>query len=606
MNLNHLKIKILLLLSIVIMGVAMIVTTYNIIHEKEQNDMRMQEAYQSVYRNFEETIRETVHFYTARANSNIHSPEVMDAIRARDHEKLYRLILPRWEVIRKENPSLVVMQFHNADGTSLLRMHQPKVYGDPIASQRPMVAYVHRHHTLSYGFEEGRQGLAFRMLVPVIDRGVYLGAVEFGLSTPFITEKIYRHTGYVSLFFIQQNFLGVFAHIDNYLQIGNYIAIDIPVKLLPLLEEYKRENNRFENSVVDYDKQSFAITSLPVKTYLNEPMGAIVFIRPVTDFESHISQMILATAVIVFSLIVILGLIINRIYDTVSNKIRFQEMYSQSVLDAIPSPIIVTDGHQIIAANQTFLSYFHYINILDFKRDHACVCEYFEEGDTEDYLMPMLNDQRWTEYINDHPLINHKAKITMDDKTTIFDVKLSLLRFKAENRYVVVFTDISSMQSISMTDALTGIANRLHFSMVYEHAINVALREKLPLGIIFFDIDHFKRVNDIYGHLSGDKILKHIAQLVKQRLRKSDIFARWGGEEFIILLPDTSLEEASQVADMLRVTIGSEIFEGVGTITCSFGATVLKENESAEMLLKRVDELLYQAKEDGRNRIVHQ
>lgn len=606
MKLNHLKIKIFLTLISVVVSVAMIVTTYNIIHENEQNDIRMQEAYQSVYRNFEETIRETVHFYTARANSNIRSPEVLDAFRARDHDKLYRLILPRWEVMHKENPSLVVMQFHNADGTSLLRMHQPKVYGDPIASQRPMVAYVHQHHSLSYGFEEGRQGLAFRILVPVIDRGVYLGAVEFGLSTPFITEKIYRHTGYVSLFFIQQNYLGVFAHIDSYFQIGSYIALDIPAKLLPLVKQYKKENSSIQNSVIHYNNQTFAVTTVPVKTYLRQSMGAIMFIRPASDFRSHVIQMIIATVVIAFTLIVILGFIINKIYDTLSNKIRFQEMYSQSVLDAIPSPIIVTDGHQIIAANQTFLSYFHYINILEFKRDHECVCEYFEEGDTEDYLMPMLNDQRWTEYISDHPLMNHKAKITMDGKTTIFDVKLSLLKFREEYRYVVIFTDISSMQSISMTDPLTGIANRLHFSMVYEHAINVALREQLPLGIIFFDIDHFKRVNDTYGHLVGDKILKHIAQLVKLRLRKSDIFARWGGEEFIILLPDTSLEEASQVAEMLRTTIESQVFEGVGKITCSFGITVLKEEESADTLLKRVDELLYRAKEDGRNKIIHQ
>lgn len=606
MKTNRLKVKILLTLSSVIMGVAMIVTTYNIIHEKQQNDIRMEEAYRSVYRNFEETIRDTVHFYNARANSNINSPEVMDAFRARDHDKLFYLISPRWKVMHKENPSLVVMQFHNADGTSLLRMHQPKVYGDPIASQRPMVAYIHQHHILSYGFEEGRQGLAFRMLVPIIDQGKYLGAIEFGLSTPFITEKIYRHTGYASTFFIKQKFLGVFSHLDNYLQIGNYIATNIPAKFLPLLEQFKKENSSFQNSVIQYDNQTFAITAMPVKNYLKEPMGAIIFILPVSDFGKHVFQMIVATAVIAFSLIIILGLIINNIYNKVANKMRFQEMYSQTVLDAIPSPIIVTDGHKIIAANQTFLSYFHYTNIFDFKRDHACVCEYFEEGDTDDYLMPMLNDQRWTEYITDHPLMNHKAKITMDEKTTIFDVKLSLLRFKEEDRYVVIFTDISSMQSISMTDPLTGIANRLHFSMVYEHSINVALREKLPLGIIFFDIDHFKQVNDVYGHLLGDEILKNIAELVKQRLRKSDIFARWGGEEFIILLPDTSLEETFQVAEMLRSTIESETFEAAGNITCSFGITVLIENESADMLLKRVDELLYRAKEEGRNRIVQQ
>lgn len=606
MKLNDLKIKILLTLISVIVSVAIVVTSYNIIHEKGQNDTRMKEAYQSVDRNFEETIRETVHFYTARAYANIRSPEVLDAFRARDHDKLYRLISPRWEVMHKENSSLVVMQFHNADGTSLLRMHQPKVYGDPIASGRPMVAYVHQHHTLTYGFEEGRQGLAFRILVPIMDQEVYLGAVEFGLSTPFITEKIYRHTGYTSAFFIQENLLGIYAHVENYLQIGKYIAIDIPAKLLVLLNEYKKENNSFQDTVIRYQNQTFAFTTVPVKNYLKQPMGMIVFILPVSDFRGHMVQMMIAASAIAFVLIIILGFIINRIYNTISNKIRFQEMYSQSVLDAIPSPIIVTDGHEIIAANQTFLSYFHYSTVFDFKRDHACVCEYFEQGDTDDYLMPMLNDQRWTEYISDHPLINHKAKITMDDKTTIFDVKLSILRFKDQNRYVVIFTDISSMQSMSMTDPLTGIANRLHFSMVYEHAINVALREKLPLGIIFFDIDHFKRVNDIYGHQMGDKVLKYVAELVKHRLRKSDIYARWGGEEFIILLPDTTLEEALQVAEMLRNTIEVGVFEAVGNITCSFGVTVLRDNESADTLLKRVDELLYQAKEGGRNRIVQQ
>ncbi|MDD5161172.1 MAG: diguanylate cyclase [Sulfuricurvum sp.] len=603
---NHLKIKIFLILSSVIVSVAMIITTYNIIHDKEQNNMRMQEAYQSVHLNFEETIRETVHFYTARANSNIRSPEVIDAFRSRDHDKLYRLIFPRWTVMRKENPSLVVMQFHNADGTSLLRMHQPKVYGDPIASQRPMVAYVHKHHTIAYGFEEGRQGLAFRILIPVTEKGRYLGAVEFGLSTAFITEKIYRHTGYASIFFIRQNFLGVFAHVENYIQIGNYIALDIPAKLLPLVEQYKKENSSFKNSIIHYDNQSSAITTMPVKTYLNQSMGAIMFIRPVSDFGNHVFQMIVATAIMAFSLIIVIGFIINKIYDTVANKMSFQEMYSQTVLDAIPSPVIVTDGHELIAANQTFLAYLHYGNVSDFKRDHACVCEYFEEGDTEDYLMPMFNDQRWTEYISDHPLINHKAKITIEGQTTVFDVKLSLLKFKEESRYVVIFTDISSIQSISMTDPLTGIANRLHFTMVYEHAINVAAREQKPLGIIFFDIDYFKQVNDRYGHLKGDKVLKQISDMVMKQLRKSDIYARWGGEEFVILLPDTSLYQAFQLAEMLRVAIELENFGTSEKITCSFGVAVLEENESAEMLLKRADELLYQAKESGRNRVVNQ
>lgn len=603
MTKNNLKTKILGTLSSVILGVSTIVMAYNILHEKGENDVRMKEAYENVRLNYEETIDETVRFYTARANSDIQSPDVLNAFVSKDHDKLYELILPRWKVLQKENPSLSVMQFHNSDGTSLLRMHQPQVYGDLIAAKREMVAHIHRHHKTIFGFEEGRQGLAFRVLVPIVNGSVYVGAIEFGISAPFITEKIYRHTAYTSFFLIRQDLLGTFAHIDHYFQLGEYKAIDVSPKNLPLLQEYKSKHPVLENSVVNYQNKTFAMTVLPVLNYLNKPIGAVMFIHPVSNFWSHALQMILAAGFIALTLIVTLGLIVARVYDEMTKKMNFQEMYSQTILDAIPSPVIVTDGEQLIAANQTLLAYFHYTSVEDFKDEHACVCDYFEEGDTDDYLMPMINDQRWTEYICNHPLIDHKAKITIDDKTTVFNVKLSLLRFKGESRYVVIFTDISMMQSISMTDPLTGIANRLHFSMVYQHAINGARREQNPLGVIFFDIDHFKRVNDQYGHLTGDQVLKHIAALVKQKTRKSDIVARWGGEEFILLLPNTPMEEACVLAENLRSTIERENFGAVEKITCSFGVAALAENESGEALLKRADELLYEAKASGRNKV---
>jgi diguanylate cyclase (GGDEF)-like protein len=601
---TRLKIKILLILGSVIIGVATIVTLYNIIHDKGQNDIRMEEAYKNVQLNYEETIQETVHFYTARAYSNISSPNVLNAFQSRDHDRLYELVLPRWRVYTQENPSLVVMQFHNADGTSLLRMHQPNVYGDPIALQRPMVAYIHKYHTLVYGFEEGRKGLAFRILVPIIDSGVYVGAVEFGLSTPFITEKIYRHTGYESFFLVKQNILGIFSHINRYIQIGEYQAVDVDPKLVPLVKLYQRKYDYLKNSVIRYHSQTFAVTSVPVNNYLNQPIGAMMFIHLVPDFWNHVFQMITATGLIALVMMISLGWIISRFYDSISDKMNFQEMYNQTVLDAIPSPVIVTDGHQLIAANQTFLAYLHYDSVSDFQNEHECICEYFEEGNTGDYLLSMRDNQRWTEYIMNNPFINHKAKITIDDKTTIFDVKLSLLQYKEESRYVVIFTDISSIQSISMTDPLTGVANRLHFTMVYTHVINVARRDKTPLGVIFFDIDHFKWINDKYGHLAGDKVLIHIAALVKERLRKSDIIARWGGEEFIILLPATSLEETSQVAETLRGAIEAEMFDEIGKMTCSFGVAVLGDDESDDDLLKRADEFLYQAKTAGRNRVI--
>jgi len=600
-----LKTKILLILSFVVLGVAAIVASYSILHDRDQYEVRMGDVYQSVRLNYEETLHDIIRFYVARADANMKTEGVLNAFRSKNHDALYRLIAPRWEVMRQENPMLSVMQFHNADGTSLLRMHQPDVYGDPIASQRAMVAHIHQEHKTVYGFEEGRNGLAFRILTPVLDQGVYIGAVEFGVDASYITDKINRYTGYQSFFMIHEKNMGVLSGINDFFQIGDMLAINVSSNLIPLLENYKKNYYRLENSVIQYGNQTYAIKTIMVKNYRSQPIGAVMFIQAVPDFSTHVVQMIVATALIALVLILALWMIISRVYDKVAEKMSFHEAYNQTILDAIPSPVIVTDGHQLIAANQTFLDYFQYTNVAAFKREHACVCEYFEEGDTKEYLLPMVNDQRWSEYISDHPHIHHKAKITMEGKTTIFEVKLSLLDFHEEKRFVVIFTDISSIQERSMTDPLTGVANRLHFTMVFEYAINIARRDQKPLGVIFFDIDHFKQVNDRFGHLIGDETLKRIAILVKQRLRKSDIIARWGGEEFIILLPDTSLEETLSVAEIIRQTIEFEKFEAVEKITCSFGITVLEKEESSEELLNRLDNLLYKAKENGRNRIVY-
>ncbi|DAB38099.1 MAG: hypothetical protein A2023_02080 [Sulfuricurvum sp. GWF2_44_89] len=598
-----LKTKILLVLSSVVLGVATIVATYSILHDRDQYDVRMADVYQSVRLNYEETLHDIVRFYVSRAEANIKTEGVLNAFRSKNHDELYHLIAPRWEVMHQENPMLSVMQFHNANGTSLLRMHQPNVYGDPIASQRSMVAHIHREHKVVYGFEEGRNGLAFRILTPVMDQGVYLGAVEFGIDASYITDKINRYTGYQSFFMIHEKNMGVLSGISDFLRIGDMLAINVSSKLLPLIESYKSQHQTFENSVITYANQTYTMKTIVVKNYVGQPIGAVMFIQAIPDFSSHVFQMIVATALIALVLILVLGMVISRVYDKVAEKMSFHEAYNQTILDAIPSPVIVTDGHRLIAANQTFLAYFHYANVAAFKREHECVCEYFEEGDTQEYLLPMVNDQRWSDYIFDHPHIHHKVKITMEGKTTIFEVKLSVLQFHEEKRFVVIFTDISSIQERSMTDPLTGVANRLHFTMVFEYAINIARRDQKPLGVIFFDIDHFKRVNDCFGHLIGDETLKRIAVLVKQRLRKSDIIARWGGEEFIILLPDTSLEETLSVAEIIRQTIEFESFPSVGQITCSFGIAALQKDESSEELLNRLDSLLYKAKEEGRNRI---
>ncbi|MDO9305199.1 MAG: diguanylate cyclase [Sulfuricurvum sp.] len=601
---NHLKIKIILLVSLIIGIVVSTMTAYGLMHEKKENDRRLGEAYEHVHLTYNETIKDTVHFYQARAEANLRTPGIIEALAAGNHDALYALMKPRWEVMQHENPSLVVMQFHQANGKSLLRLHRPEMYGDKIASERPMVAYAHANTQNVSGFEEGRQGLAFRVLVPVFDQGIYIGLIEFGISPPYFTDKIRRFTGDDSFFFIHQKSLGHFGEYKKSVAIGEHVGIDIALHDESFLQHYAHNHTKLQNDVITYDHQAYEVNVLPIKEYRSRPIGAIMFVRPTDDFAVHMRHTIVASGLIALLLIFIMGLIVDRIYSFVTAKMSFQKRYSQMILDSVPAPVIVTDGKSLIAASDAFLQYFHFETLEAFKHEHQCVCEYFEEGGTDEYLMPMRNDQRWTKFMLEHPHKTHKAKITIQGVSTIFEVRISVLNLNDTLRYVVIFNDISTMQQQSMSDPLTGAANRLYFSMVYSHAISAARRSEKLLALIFIDIDHFKKVNDTYGHLVGDIVLKRIAQIVNKRIRSSDIFARWGGEEFVLLLPDTGIEEAIGVANSLKDAINSEEFEQVGTVTCSFGVAILEENETGENLLKRSDEKLYEAKETGRNRIV--
>jgi diguanylate cyclase (GGDEF)-like protein len=160
------------------------------------------------------------------------------------------------------------------------------------------------------------------------------------------------------------------------------------------------------------------------------------------------------------------------------------------------------------------------------------------------------------------------------------------------------------LEKMASIDHLTGIYNRHKFEQLFKIEEERTLRYGSPFAIIMFDIDHFKNINDTYGHDIGDLILKKVVEIINKQLRQTDAFTRWGGEEFVILCPGVNAEEASLLAGKLRHEIEVHSFEKVGSITASFGVSSYEKHESKDKLLKRVDNALYQAKETGRNRVV--
>lgn len=159
------------------------------------------------------------------------------------------------------------------------------------------------------------------------------------------------------------------------------------------------------------------------------------------------------------------------------------------------------------------------------------------------------------------------------------------------------------VERIATLDQLTGIYNRHKFEELFTLESERSRRFSHALSLIMIDIDYFKAVNDTYGHDIGDKVLIKLAEIVQSNIRKIDIFARWGGEEFLILCPGTDMEHARGVAEKLRLAVEGSVFEDVGKLTISLGVTLLKSEESFNELFKRVDERLYYAKEHGRNQV---
>lgn len=184
--------------------------------------------------------------------------------------------------------------------------------------------------------------------------------------------------------------------------------------------------------------------------------------------------------------------------------------------------------------------------------------------------------------------------------------KIMQLIAKTLNIAISNALNISRLRTEATLDPLTGVYNRRALFNYIEHDLANALRYGSTLSIIMLDIDHFKMINDTYGHHAGDMVLKKLTGLIKNSFRKSDYTARYGGEEFVIVLPDTKLSSAIEMAEKLRAKIaelqirtGNEII----SVTSSFGIAASKEDSDVTKLMKEADKMLYFAKENGRNQV---
>ena len=277
-----------------------------------------------------------------------------------------------------------------------------------------------------------------------------------------------------------------------------------------------------------------------------------------------------------------------------------------TTINLISNPIIVTNGAELIVSNDNFIEFLNYKSLEEFVKCNSCVCNLFIKD--KNYFSNELisDDTLWTDYIYEHNNCNDNILVSILDKNNIprvFEMNINNLD-NYPNHYIVVFTDITAVQrekelleKLAYIDPLTNIFNRQMFNKELIKEKENMTRYGDILSLIMFDIDHFKKVNDTYGHDVGDNVLTTLTQIVTKHLRKNDIFARWGGEEFMILLPRTGIDIAYKKAEELRKIIENYQDSLIPKITVSFGVTQILDRDKEQLCFKRVDNALYKAKE---------
>jgi diguanylate cyclase (GGDEF)-like protein len=307
----------------------------------------------------------------------------------------------------------------------------------------------------------------------------------------------------------------------------------------------------------------------------------------------------------------IFGKKLNAIYQNQQSK-KDKELYAKLLEDLAQmqnTMLAAYDQNKLpIFFNDKLLSYLAVSSLEEFIRSHESLSAKFEAH--KGCFVPQNTKLSWIEEIQS---LEEKKRIVSLRNNISYESEFFLVSVSAgtsSQNTIVTFSDVSSIfkeknqyMHDAYTDELTKIDNRTRFNILFQNAMEKSQQTHSSLSIILIDLDNFKQINDQYGHDTGDKVLRRFTTLIREHIRSTDFFARWGGEEFVILLPDTLLEDAKIIAENLRARLEKHDFGMGGKLTSSFGVSARRNGDTETSLFKRADLALYAAKNNGRNSV---
>lgn len=542
--------------------------------------------------------------------------------------RLYRRLSPVYEQFRQRD--VRQLHFHTPDNRSFLRFHSPHNSGDSLVASRPSVVEANRTRKPIFGFETGRVIIGFRNVFPIIWQGQHLGSVE--LSQPFEAVRKGLHDlnaakDYLLLLKGSVLLPKLFdEHKKRYapsLFSQDWLVEDPRRELSdsspPLSPESQKVYEQLKDDkafnrilaagnpgsvALSHGGQVYQVSLIPLHD--TDGVSSAVMLTFAQSPELEELYMSYRINLLVFSLMVLFGGTALYLFLSSMQTVLEQEQRLALITSNIADAVYVMDEQGRI----TFSNH-RATEILGFSPQElngTIAHDLFHRHGGDNHMLleecPIYQViQTRGRYDGEEQFANKTGSLL-----TVQVASQPLLKGERVVGSVTVFRDITEQKSLeeqlrlmSITDLLTGVYNRRFLQETVLKELYRSERHGDPFSLIMLDLDHFKRINDSYGHEAGDQVLRHVVALMQKRIRSSDCLARWGGEEFMLLLPNTPLASATALAETLRLDLREAEVSGVGVVSASFGVTAVQPGDTVERLEQRADALMYAAKQAGRN-----
>ncbi len=564
--------------------------------------------------------------------------------------KLYRRLAASRDKLAAEY-DFRQLHFHLGPGSlSFLRVHAPEKFGDRMDTVRKTVVSVNQTRQPVSGFETGRIYSGIRGVVPVFaeddqadSRQVYVGALEAGTSYQSTLENAAepRHVGMAVLLTLDHLKTHVWPEYLEKLVRENAPVAGLLLKattdpgIMPILD-----NGLLSPGLQAFSWRVAEIASVPhlivrfplydfsgIRNQSLPPVGSIVAWQDVAQESENFTNSLKTNVFYgLFGFVLTEFLLYFGIHLGAK---KLENLVAQGRVELAHSLEKLQESEEKFEAMAEYSvdwDAWHGIDGQYLYITPSCkeISGYSREAFSRDsdFFISIIHPDDRQRFL-DHRKQHHRGA------SEPAEITFRILRKDGEMRWIwhkcqAMFTgdgtwqgrrttnrDVTALkeaeeklQRLSTTDPLTGAYNRRMFMDMLSREMTRSGRYGEPFSLLMFDIDHFKRVNDTYGHDVGDRVLVEVVELSMELIRQSDILARWGGEEFMVLLPQTNPDMALALGERLRQRISEYRFTDAGRLTVSIGVAHQQQLDTIDSLLKRVDTAMYRAKETGRNRVV--